>query len=794
MRVSQELDANVPAKGGATPSKGGTTPAKTGATAADPGRPNGAAPNPSATRRVRARLARRITAQRAAPVKQVLEPLAVIHRELHPNSDLGQLQRAYDVAEELHREQRRKSGDPYITHPLAVATILAELGMDTTTLVAALLHDTVEDTGYSLEQLKADFGDKVGELVDGVTKLDKVKLGTSAEAETIRKMVIAMAKDPRVLVIKLADRLHNMRTMRFLPPEKQARKARETLEVLAPLAHRLGMATVKWELEDLAFAILQPKKYDEIVRLVADRAPSRDTYLRKVIADLTNNLVSSRITAKVEGRPKHYYSIHQKMIVRGRDLDDIHDLVGVRILVEDVRDCYAAMGVVHALWQPVPGRFKDYIAQPRFGVYQSLHTTVIGPDGKPLEVQIRTYDMHRTAEYGIAAHWRYKETKGTHASNNAMELDEIAWMRQLLDWQREAADPGDFLESLRYELAAREIFVFTPKGDVITLPADSTPVDFAYAVHTEVGHRCIGARVNGRLVALERKLENGEVVEIFTSKAESAGPSRDWLQFAGSPKARAKIRQWFAKERRDEAIDAGKEAITKEIRKVGLPIQRLVSAESMGSVATELRHGDISSLYAAVGEGHTSAKHVVQRLVALIGGVEEAEEELAERATPSTVTRRRGSNDVGVIVKGASDVWAKLARCCTPVPGDEILGFVTRGGGVSVHRTDCTNADDLRTQPERLVEVEWAPSSSSVFLVAIQVEALDRHRLLSDVTKVLADEKVNILSASVTTSRDRVAVSRFSFEMGDPKHLGHVLKVVRGVEGVYDVYRVTSAS
>ncbi|WP_037365169.1 RelA/SpoT family protein [Amycolatopsis orientalis] len=786
--MSQELDATTPAKGGATPVKGGTTAADAGV------RANGAAPSPSATRRVRARLARRITAQRAAPVKQVLEPLAVIHRELHPNADLGQLQRAYDVAEELHRDQRRKSGDPYITHPLAVATILAELGMDTTTLVAALLHDTVEDTGYSLDQLKADFGDKVGELVDGVTKLDKVKLGTSAEAETIRKMVIAMAKDPRVLVIKLADRLHNMRTMRFLPPEKQARKARETLEVLAPLAHRLGMATVKWELEDLAFAILQPKKYDEIVRLVADRAPSRDTYLRKVIADLTNNLVSSRITAKVEGRPKHYYSIHQKMIVRGRDLDDIHDLVGVRILVEDVRDCYAAMGVVHALWQPVPGRFKDYIAQPRFGVYQSLHTTVIGPDGKPLEVQIRTYDMHRTAEYGIAAHWRYKETKGTHASNNAMELDEIAWMRQLLDWQREAADPGDFLESLRYELAAREIFVFTPKGDVITLPADSTPVDFAYAVHTEVGHRCIGARVNGRLVALERKLENGEVVEIFTSKAESAGPSRDWLQFAGSPKARAKIRQWFAKERRDEAIDAGKEAITKEIRKVGLPIQRLVSAESMGSVATELRHGDISSLYAAVGEGHTSAKHVVQRLVALIGGVEEAEEELAERATPSTVTRRRGSNDVGVIVKGASDVWAKLARCCTPVPGDEILGFVTRGGGVSVHRTDCTNADDLRTQPERLVEVEWAPSSSSVFLVAIQVEALDRHRLLSDVTKVLADEKVNILSASVTTSRDRVAVSRFSFEMGDPKHLGHVLKVVRGVEGVYDVYRVTSAS
>ncbi len=759
-------------------------------TEAAAGPPGPVVRQPSATRRVRARLARRITAQRAAPVKQVLEPLAAVHRELHPKADLALLQRAYDVAEEKHRLQRRKSGDPYITHPLAVATILAELGMDTTTLVAALLHDTVEDTDYSLELLSQDFGDEVAHLVDGVTKLDKVKLGAAAEAETIRKMVIAMAKDPRVLVIKLADRLHNMRTMRFLPPEKQARKARETLEVLAPLAHRLGMATVKWELEDLAFAILQPKKYDEIVRLVANRAPSRDTYLRKVVAELSTQMSEARIQAQVAGRPKHYYSIHQKMIVRGRDFDDIHDLVGVRILVDEVRDCYAAMGVVHALWQPMPGRFKDYIAQPRFGVYQSLHTTVIGPDGKPLEVQIRTHEMHRRAEYGIAAHWRYKETKGTHAGK-AVEVDEMAWMRQLLDWQREAADPGEFLESLRYDLATREIFVFTPKGDVITLPAGSTPVDFAYAVHTEVGHRCIGARVNGRLVALERKLENGEVVEIFTSKAEGAGPSRDWLTFAASPRARTKIRHWFAKERREEAIEAGKDSISKEVRRVGLP---LVSADSMAALSRELRYPDVSSLYAAVGEGHTSARHVVQRLVALLGGVEHAEEELAERSTPSTVTRRRASGDAGVVVKDASDVWVKLARCCTPVPGDDILGFVTRGGGVSVHRTDCTNADALMAAPERLVDVEWAPSASSVFLVAIQVEALDRHRLLSDVTKVLADEKVNILSASVTTSRDRVAVSRFSFEMGDPKHLGHVLKAVRSVEGVYDVYRVTSAS
>ncbi|KAF0961557.1 RelA/SpoT family protein [Rhodococcus sp. T7] len=748
----------------------------------------------SASRRVRARLARRITGQRNTTIRPVLEPLVSLHRELYPKADLALLQRAYDVAEERHASQRRKSGDPYITHPLAVASILAELGMDTTTLVAALLHDTVEDTGYSLEQLTDEFGEEVAHLVDGVTKLDKVVLGNAAEGETIRKMIIAMARDPRVLVIKVADRLHNMRTMRFLPPEKQARKARETLEVIAPLAHRLGMATVKWELEDLSFAILHPKKYDEIVRLVADRAPSRDTYLAKVRAEINATLTASRINAVVEGRPKHYWSIYQKMIVKGRDFDDIHDLVGVRILCDEVRDCYAAVGVVHSLWQPMAGRFKDYIAQPRYGVYQSLHTTVVGPEGKPLEVQIRTHDMHRTAEFGIAAHWRYKETKGRH-SGDVAEVDDMAWMRQLLDWQREAADPGEFLESLRYDLAVKEIFVFTPKGDVVTLPAGSTPVDFAYAVHTEVGHRCIGARVNGRLVALERKLENGEVVEVFTSKAVNAGPSRDWQTFAVSPRAKTKIRQWFAKERREEALEAGKDAIAKEVRRVGLPLQRLMNAESMASIAHELHYTDVSMLYTAVGESHVSAQHVVQRLVAHLGGVGDVEEELAERSTPSTMPMRpRSTGDAGVLVPGAEGTVAKLAKCCTPVPGDEIMGFVTRGGAVSVHRTDCTNAGSLQQQSERIIEVKWAPSPSSVFLVAIQIEALDRHRLLSDVTKALADEKVNILSASVTTSGDRVAISKFTFEMGDPKHLGHVLSVVRNVEGVYDVYRVTSAA
>ncbi len=759
--------------------------------------PDGSA-KPSATRRVRARIARRMTPQRVAVVEPVLEPLASVHRALHPKADLGLLQHAYDVAATKHAGQLRKSGDPYITHPLAVATILAELGMDTTTLIAALLHDTVEDTEYSVSQLHVDFGEEVAHLVDGVTKLDKVELGTAAEAETIRKMVVAMARDPRVLVIKLSDRLHNMRTMRFLPPEKQAKKARETLEVLAPLAHRLGMATIKWELEDLSFAILHPKKYSEIVRLVATRAPSRDTYLKQVIDEITQQLDSARIAATVEGRPKHYYSIYRKMIVKGRDFDDIHDLVGVRVLVDEVRDCYAAMGMVHALWQPMPGRFKDYIAQPRFGVYQSLHTTVIGPDGKPLEVQIRTHEMHRTADYGIAAHWRYKESRGDAVAQGTVEADDMVWMRQLLDWQREAADPGDFLESLRFDLATQEIFVFTPKGDVITLPSGSTPVDLAYAVHTEVGNRCIGSRVNGRLVALERKLESGDVVEIFTSKAESAGPTRDWLAFVASPRAKTKIKHWFAKERREEAIEAGKEAITWEARRTSMPLQRLVSADAMAALSRELHFPDLSGLYAAVGEGHASARHVVQRLVALLGGVEQAEEDLAERATPSTLRLRRSGGAAGVVVRGdvadLEDVYTKLARCCAPVPGDEILGFVTSAGDITVHRTDCTNAPGLRERSERLVDVAWSVSPGSMFLVAIQVEALDRHRLLSDITKVLADEKVNILSANVTTSRDRVAVSRFNFEMGDPKHLGHMLRAVRNVEGVYDVYRLTNVS
>jgi guanosine-3',5'-bis(diphosphate) 3'-pyrophosphohydrolase len=499
-------------------------------------------PDPTAPARVRSRLARLGGTRNAAPPE--LDPLLKTLRANHPKTDVRLVVHAYEVAERCHRGQTRRSGDPYITHPLAVATIVAELGMESPTVCAALLHDTVEDTALSLADVSRDFGDEVARLVDGVTKLDKVRYGDSAEAETIRKMVIAMARDPKVLILKLADRLHNVRTLSWLPPDKQQRTAKQTLEIYAPLAHRLGMNAIKWELEDLSFATLYPKRYDEIVRLVAERAPSRDTYLASTSETVQAELKAAKIKAIVTSRPKHYYSIYQKMIVRGRDFDDIYDLVGLRILVESERDCYAVLGIIHTLWSPFPGRFKDYIAMPKFTLYQSLHTTVIGPEGKPVEVQIRTSQMHRRAEYGIAAHWKYKENQGEAGQD-------MTWLRQLVDWQRETQDPGEFLDSLRFDLHAHETFVFTPKGDVIALPAGATPVDFAYAVHTEVGHRCIGARVNGRLVPLESELDNGDVVEVFTSKAETAGPSRGPVtrSGSGSPGSGARMRSTKARSR-----------------------------------------------------------------------------------------------------------------------------------------------------------------------------------------------------------------------------------------------------
>ncbi|MDS1271327.1 bifunctional (p)ppGpp synthetase/guanosine-3',5'-bis(diphosphate) 3'-pyrophosphohydrolase [Lipingzhangella sp. LS1_29] len=721
----------------------------------------------------------------------VLEPLVKTVRATHPKVDVALLERAYAVAERQHAGQTRKSGEEYITHPLAVATILAELGMQEPTLAAALLHDTVEDTNYRLEDLRDDFGDEIAELVDGVTKLDKVTYGEATQAETVRKMVVAMSRDIKVLVIKLCDRLHNMRTLRHLPAAKQDAKARETLEIFAPLAHRLGMNTIKWELEDLAFATLYPKRFDEIARLVSERAPRRDVYLQDVIEAVSTDLAGAKIKATVKGRPKHYYSIYQKMIARDCGFDEIYDLVGIRVLVDSVRDCYAALGTIHARWNPVPGRFKDYIAMPKFNMYQSLHTTVIGPEGNPVELQIRTFAMHRRAEYGIAAHWKYKDDAkaGASSGSSSGKRGDMEWLRQLLDWQQEVQDPGEFLESLRFDLSVQEVFVFTPQGDVISLPQGATPVDFAYAVHTEVGHRTVGARVNGKLVTLDSELSNGETVEIVTSKSPDAGPSRDWLSFVKSARARNKIRQWFTKERREASIERGKDAIAKVMRKQELPIKRLLTGEALIALARDMRYADVSALYAAVGEGHTSAQNVVQKLVDSLGGLESAEEDIAETSMPTRQQRRqRPTGNPGVVVDGDADVWARLSKCCTPVPGDEIVGFVTRGNGVSVHRADCVNTRSL--DRERMVDVQWQPTEDSMFLVALQVEALDRTRLLSDVTRVLSDQHVNILSASVQTSRDRVALSRFTFEMADPTHLGSVLKAVRTIDGVYDVYRV----
>ncbi len=705
----------------------------------------------------------------------------------HPKADISIIEKAFVVAEEAHREQTRKSGEPYITHPLAVTQILAELGIGPITLAAALLHDTVEDTDYKLEQLEKDFGAEVAMLVDGVTKLDKVKFGDHAQAETVRKMVVAMSKDIRVLVIKLADRLHNARTWGFVSQESARRKAQETLEIYAPLAHRLGISTIKWELEDISFSVLYPKVYEEIVNLVGQRAPQREQVIDSIISEIEEDLRESKIKGKVAGRPKQYYSIYQKMVVRGREFDDIYDLVGIRVLVNSVRDCYAVLGAIHARWNPVPGRFKDYIAMPKFNLYQSLHTTVIGPKGRSVEIQIRTHEMHQRAEYGVAAHWKYKEQIGETTERND---EDLAWLKHLSDWQAETQDPSEFLDSLRFEIGAKEVYVFTPKGKVIGLAGGATPVDFAYAVHTDVGHRTMGAKVNGRLVPLDTPLQSGDTVEIFTSKSPEAAPSKDWLNFVKSPRARAKIKQWFSAERREDAIELGKESIAKALRKHNLPLQKILSSESILDLAHELRLNDVESLYAAVGEGHISSQQVVEKLSASIATDADAAEAVFELPNRARSQNRNRANDSGILVRGDADVMAKLARCCTPVPGDEIIGFVTRGAGVSVHRSDCKNSEQLRSQPERLMEVSWAPNSKSLFLVQIQIEALDRSGLLSDVTRVLSEHHVNILSASVSTRSDRVALSRFVFEMGDPGTLEHLLNAVKRIEAVYDVYRV----
>ncbi|CAN5662391.1 GTP pyrophosphokinase [soil metagenome] len=744
---------------------------------------------------VRAVLAR-LPFELGTPVPEQVQPLMQSLKRSGARVDVKLILRAFEIADDAHRGQTRASGEPYIIHPIGVAEILADLGADTATICAALLHDVVEDTEWGVEALRQEFGDATANLVDGVTKLERVAVQTKEEqqAESLRKMLLAMAEDYRVLLIKLADRLHNMRTIHHMPRYKQEQKAAETLSIYAPLAHRLGMQQFKWELEDRSFQCMHPKRYDEIKAMVAERQPGRDRYLDDVVADVAERLRAVKIRAQITGRQKHYWSIYEKMVGRGKEFDDIYDLVGIRVVVDSVKDCYAALGTLHSAWRPVPGRFKDYIAMPKFNLYQSLHTTVVGPSGKTMEVQIRTQAMHRTAEFGVAAHWRYKEGPRDGLAVTGPGGD-TQWLDQMLDMESSTRDsPGEFMRNVQLDLYADEVFVFTPAGDIKQLPHGSTPVDLAYAIHTEVGHRTIGARVNDRLVPLEYELRNGETVEILLSKSTDAGPSRDWLEFVGSARARSKIRSWFSRERREDAIDKGREDLRRTLARSGRGLKKQIASPLLIEVAQSHNYADLDALYRAIGDRHITAKAIAQQLGERLAqaegvidpGVGEDQPYQAPAVADSDVRR---SSDA-VHVQGIDDVLVTLARCCSPVPPDEILGFVTRGRGISVHRTDCSNADDLRSEADRLVPVSWNTQTPTTFRVTIDVEAFDRKHLLRDITTVLGDEFVNIVSANVTTKKDRVALLRFTFELADITHLDHVLRQVKHVEAVYDAYRV----
>jgi guanosine-3',5'-bis(diphosphate) 3'-pyrophosphohydrolase len=710
-------------------------------------------------------------------------PLLEAVRAAHPNADLDGIIRAYQVAAEVHGGQFRLSGDPFISHPLAVAEILASMGMDPTTIIGALLHDAVEDTDASIDDIKESFGDEVAEIIDGLTKIAKItfRSAETAQAENYRKMMVAMARDVRVIIIKLADRLHNMRTLDPLSLEKQALKARETLEVYVPLASRLGMFQVRSELEDLGFRYLYGKRYAEIVDLTDRRQPERDAYVTRVIEEIRAHLDQAKVAAEVKGRAKNFYSIYQKMVERGVEFNDIFDLVGVRIVVEDLRDCYAALGVIHALWKPMPGRFKDYIAMPKFNMYQSLHTVVMGPEGKPLEIQIRTRAMHEMAEFGIAAHWRYKESTGQGTYGKRTE--DVPWLGELVETYLEAQDPREFMESLRLDLFHDEVFCFTPKGDVVPLPREACPIDFAYAIHTEVGHRTMGARVNGKLVPLETKLESGDVVEVLTTRAQDARPKEDWLAFVKTSRARSRIRHWLTAHRREEAREEGRELFVRTLRKESIA-QAELTTDAWRALFSEIKTSGEETLYEALGEGRLPNDDLVQALRKVFRPEEAAPPELPaprERPAPTTPS---------IVVKGERDVAANLARCCAPVPGDDIFGFITRGRGVSVHRADCPNAPTLMAQPERVVEVEWDTSQGGRFTVVLQVSALDRSGLLRDLSDALTDSGVMILSSSSWAKKDGTARLRFAFELADIAHLDHIQRIVRGIEGVFDVYRV----
>ncbi len=715
------------------------------------------------------------------------------------------LARAFSFADMAHKGQCRKSGEPFIVHPVEVALILADLRMDVETLCAALIHDTVEDSDVTLAEVEETFNERIAHLVDGVTKISRIEVESLSDeqAQTIRKMFVAMSKDIRVIVIKLADRLHNMRTLAALREDRRIFKSRETLEIYAPIAHRLGINSIKWELEDLAFFYLEPNKYKQISRMVTESRAEREEYLEQIIGILHDEMEKVGIQAQIMGRPKHLYSIYQKMTKKGKGFSEIYDLIAVRVIVKSVRDCYSALGTVHTLWHPMPGRFKDYIAMPKFNMYQSLHTTVIGPAGRPLEVQIRTEEMHRQSEYGVAAHWRYKEKGGK--GGDALD-QQLSWLRQMVDWQDETQDSREFLKDLKVDLAPTEVFVFTPKGEVMSLRAGSTPVDFAYAIHTEVGNHCVGAKVNGAIVPLTYELQLGDRVEILTQK--SASPSRDWLNLVKTPSARSKIRSYFSKISRSDDLQFGRDKLTREMRKHGLGISSAQSMRAIKTVSEHLGYNDPDDMLVNIGTNKESAQHVANRLLKiLVDRGTEADElpglgasEISTGMLPPMLTsvkrpkKHEAHTSNGVVVKGIDDVLVRLSRCCNPVPGDDILGFVTRGRGVSVHRADCPNAQDLMNHPERIIEVSWdgAPSKGTSFKVEVFIEALDRMNLLRDVTVILSEMGANVLSCTTSSHRDGMVEMRFLFQVSDISHIDLVLKKLRSVDGVFDARRMVA--
>ena len=723
----------------------------------------------------------------AAPVHTEIQGVVDRYRARWPKSAPDLFLRAYETADQAHQGQRRKSGEPYILHPVAVASVVADMGLDDVSIAAALLHDAVEDTAIELIQIQTEFGHDVATIVDGVTKLDRVRFATkeAQQAATLRKMLVAMASDLRVLLIKLADRLHNMRTIGALRPAKQEQIARETLDVYAPIAHRLGMQEVRNELEDLAFAALYPKRYAEIDRLIAERTPAQEAYVEGVLEKIRDRLAKTTIDGEVTGRRKHHWSVYEKMIVKGRSFDEIFDLVGIRVVVSTVRDAYAALGSIHSTWKPVSGRFKDYIAMPKFNLYQSLHTTVVGPKGGSVEVQIRTREMHGRAEHGVAAHWRYKDpSEGSGA--------DMSWLNNIVDWQAETDDPEEFMRTLAVDLDQDEVYVFTPKGDVLTLATQATPIDVAYAIHTDIGDSMIGAKIDGRLVPLDRQLQSGDTVEVFTSKLEGAGPSREWLDIATTPKARNSIRQWFARTDREEKLELGREQLLEALREEGLRAQLLIDSDELRHVAEQFNRSDLGVLFEAVGKGDLAASSIAKRLVAALRG-EDSTQRLPAKPAQHRGSRRRRTS--GVHVEGFDDSLVRLAGCCNPVPRDEILGFVTKGRGISVHRDDCANAFELvGASGARQVEVDWDAAFSGQFRTTIEVRALDRDHLLADVVYVISDHHLSISTAHTFTGDDQVSVLQFEVEVGDPTLLEQLLAAVRNVDGVFDSHRVVPNS